>query len=126
MIKAFNYRTPLVVLVLVEPADYRPLHAVELSSQIVLPSDLPLPPQTIILAYLILNTSLYRGPRVLTRATFGSGSWQSLQNGAGQVRNALVDSHPVVQFQVDWHFVFKAGLEIDPVSAPAIKASGWV
>jgi hypothetical protein len=52
MVKGFNYRTPLAVPLLVQPADYRLLHAVEFRSQIVAPVYLPLPPKTILLAYL--------------------------------------------------------------------------
>jgi len=71
MIKGFNYCTPLGVPLLVQSADYRPLHAVELSSQIVVPSELSLTPQTILLAYLILNTSLSR-----TAGCHAGDSWE--------------------------------------------------
>jgi len=47
--------TSLVVPPLVEPAGHRPLQAVDLSSQSGVPGDLPLLPQLVRQAYLILN-----------------------------------------------------------------------
>jgi hypothetical protein len=54
-------RTPLIVPPLVELAGYRPLQAVYLGSQTAVPGDLPLSPQPVLQAYLILNVSRYGG-----------------------------------------------------------------
>ena len=58
---------------------------------------------------------------------FLSGSWrcQSLQNGAGDVLNACVDSHLVVQFRIERNYFFQLSLEAGPVSAPEVTAIRW-
>jgi hypothetical protein len=59
---------------------------------------------------------------MVTRATFGSGYRQSLQNGAGVVLNARVDSHLIVQIRVERNFIFQISLEFGPISAPGVSA----
>ena len=116
----------MVVSPLVEKAGHRPLQAVDLSSQRGVPGDLPLPLQLVLNAYLILNASRYRRLRVVTQATLGSRCCQSLQNGAGEVINARVDCHLVVQFRIECYLIFQVSLEVGPVSAPEVGAtSGW-
>jgi hypothetical protein len=60
------------------------------------PGELPPPPQPVLQEYHILNTSRYRVPRVVMRTTVGSGSGQSLHNGAGQVLYGRVGCHPIL------------------------------
>jgi len=100
-IEGFECSAPLIVPPLVEPAGHRPLQAVNLGLQSGVPADLPLPPPPVLQVNLVLNTGRYRGPWVVTRATLGSLRCQSLQNGAGDVLNVCVDSHLVVQFQIE-------------------------
>ena len=100
-------RAQLVVSPLVELASHRPLQAVDLGLQSGLPGDLPLPPQPGFQAYFILNAGWYRRPWVVTRETLGNRCPQSLQNGAGEVLNARVDCHPVVQFRVERNLIFQ-------------------
>ena len=68
-IEGFECRAALVVPPLVEPAGHRPLQTVDLGSQVGVPADLPLPPQTVLQAYLFLNASRDWRPWVFTRAT---------------------------------------------------------
>ena len=68
----------------------------------------------------------YRRPRVATGAALGCSRCQSLQNGDGDVLNARVDCHPVVQFRIELNLVFQVSLEVGPVSAPEIRAIRWV
>jgi len=74
-IEGFERRAPLVIPPLVLPAGHRPLQAVRLGFEGGVPSDLPLPTQAVFEAYFVLNTGRYRWPRVVTRATLGSGSF---------------------------------------------------
>jgi hypothetical protein len=60
------------------------------------------------------------------RATLRSRCGQSLQNGAGEVLNARVDGHPVVQFRIERNLIFQVSLEVGPDSAPEIRAIRWV
>jgi hypothetical protein len=125
-IEGFECSTPLVIPPLVEPTCHRPLQAVDLGFQSGVLGDLPPPPQPVLQAYLVLNTSRYHGPCIVTWATLGSRCGKSLQNGAGEVLNARVDCHPVVQFRVEQNLVFQVNLEVGPVSAPEIRAIRWV
>jgi hypothetical protein len=59
-------------------------------------------------------------------ATFGSRCRQSLQDGAGEVLNARVDCHPIVQFRIEQNLIFQVCLEVGPISAPEIGAIRWV
>jgi hypothetical protein len=59
-IKGFECGNPLVDPLLVEPADQRPLQAVDLSSQSGVPGDTP--PQADLKASFILNANQYRRP----------------------------------------------------------------
>jgi hypothetical protein len=95
-IEGFECCTPLVGPPLVETAGHRPLQAVDLSSQSGVPGDLPLSPQPVLQANLILNASGYRRPWVDKRATFVTSFRQSIQGVAGKVLNARVDCYPVV------------------------------
>ena len=61
-IEGFERRAPLVVPPPVEPTGHRPLQAVDLNFQSGVAGDLPLPPQPILQAYLILNASRFRRP----------------------------------------------------------------
>ena len=65
------------------------------------------------------------GFRVTMRATFGCGSHQSLDDGAGEILNTSFDIHTVEQFQIERDFGFQLGLEIGPVSAPDIRSIRW-
>jgi len=98
-IEEFECRTPLVVPPLIQSAGHLPLKAIYLGFQSGVPV-LPLPPQPALQAYPILNASWYRKPWVVTRATLGSSSSQSLQEGAGEILNSRVDYHTVLQFRV--------------------------
>ena len=118
--EGFEYRTPLVVPSLIEPVGHRPLQAVDL------PGDLPTPPQPVLHAYFVLYASLYRRPWVVTWATFGSRCRQNLQDGAGEILNACVDCHPIVQFRIERNMIFQVSLEVGPISAPEIRAIRWV
>jgi hypothetical protein len=51
---------------------------------------------------------------------------QILQNGAGEVLNARVDCHSVVQFRIERNLVFQMSLEFGPVIAPEISVIRWV
>jgi hypothetical protein len=125
-IEGFECGTPLVFPPLIEPAGDRPLQAVHLSLQNEVPGDLPLPAQPVLQAYFILNARWYRRPWVGTRATFWSRCRHSLQDVAGEVLDARVDCHPVVQFRIERNFIFQVSLEIGPVSAPVVRAIRWV
>jgi len=59
-------------------------------------------------------------------ATLGSECRQRLPIGAGEVLNARVDCHPVVQFRIERNLIFQVILEVGPVSVPEIKAIRWV
>jgi hypothetical protein len=65
------------------------MESVDLGFQSGVP-DLPLPPQPVLQAYFVLNTSGERGPRVGTRSTLGSGCRCGLLECACQLLNALV------------------------------------
>jgi hypothetical protein len=56
-IQGFQRIAPLFVPPLVQPIGHRPLEAVDLGFQRGVPCDLPLPPQPVLQAYFILNTS---------------------------------------------------------------------
>jgi hypothetical protein len=51
---------------------------------------------------------------------------QSLQDSAGEVLNACVDCHPIVQFRVERNLIFQVCLEVGPISAPEIGPIWWV
>jgi hypothetical protein len=76
------------------------------------PGDLPLPPQSILQAYCVLNASWNWGPWVATRATLGSRCCQSLHNGDGDVLNARVDSYLIVQCRIEANLIFQVILEV--------------
>jgi len=124
--EGFECRTPLVVPPLIEPAVHRRLHAVELGFQGGVPGDLPPPPQPVLQAYFVLNAGRYRRPWDITWATFGSRCRQRLQDGAGEILNACVDCHPIVQFRIERNMTFEVNLEVGPISAPEISAIRWV
>jgi hypothetical protein len=56
-VQGFQRIAPLFVPLLVQPIGHRPLEAVDLGFQSGVPRDLPLPPQPVLQAYFILNTS---------------------------------------------------------------------
>ena len=58
-------------------------------------------------------------------ATFGCGSCQSLENGAGEVPNTRVHIHTFEQFRVERNFGFQVSLEVDPGSAPYVRSIRW-
>jgi len=68
-IEGFECRNPLVIPPLVETAGHGPLQAVDLGSESGVSGDLPPLPPPVLQAYLILNSSRYRRPWVVTRAT---------------------------------------------------------
>ena len=59
------------------------------------------------------------------RATFGCGSHQSLEDGAGEEPNKCFDIHTVEQFRVERKFGFQLDLEVGSVSAPDIRTIRW-
>ena len=109
-----------------EPAGHKPLQAVDLSFQSGVPGDLPTLPQPVLQAYFVLSANRYRRPWVVTWATFGSRCHQSLQDGAGEILNACVDCHPIVQFRIKRNMIFHVSLEVGPISGPEIRAIRWV
>jgi hypothetical protein len=113
--------TPLVFPPLVELAGHRPLQAVDFGFQSGVPDDLLPPPQPVLQAYLALMPVGIR-PWVVTRATFGSKSCQSLQDSAREVLNAFVDCHPILQFWIERNLIFQVSLEVGPIRAPEIRA----
>jgi hypothetical protein len=118
--------TPLVVPPLDEPAAYRPLQSVDLGFLSWVPGDLTPPPKPVLLAYFILNASRYQRPWLFTRATFGSGYRQSHMNGAGDVVNAHVVSHFILQIQVERNFIFQISLEFGPINTPGFSTIRWL
>ena len=58
-------------------------------------------------------------------ATFGCGSHQSLDDGAGKIPNTSFYIHTVEQLQIERNFGFQLGLEVGPVSAPDIRSIRW-
>jgi hypothetical protein len=50
---------------------------------------------------------------------------QSLQDRAGEILNARINSNPVVQFRVGRILIFQVILEVGPVSVPEIRAIRW-
>jgi hypothetical protein len=80
---------PLVVPPLLQLEGHRPLQAVYLSFKSRVPCELPLPPEPVLQAYLILNTSRYRRPRVCTRSTLGSGHLEGPTNGVHCISTEL-------------------------------------
>ena len=124
--EGFECRTPLVVPPLIEPAGHRPLQAVDLGFHSGVPGDLPLPPQSVLQAYFVLNAGRYRMLWVITWAKFGSRCRQSLQDGAGKILNACVDCHPIVQIRIERNMIFRVSLEFGPIIAPEIREIRWV
>ena len=45
---------------------------------------------------------------------------------AGEVLNACVDCHSIVQLRIERNFIFQMSLEVGPISAPEIRAIRWV
>jgi len=41
-----------------------------------------------------------------------------MQDGAGEILNACVDCHPIVQFRIEQNMIFLVCLEFGPISAP--------
>jgi hypothetical protein len=121
-IEGFEGGTAMVIPPLFELMCHRPLQAVHLGFQSGVPGDLPPPPQPVLQAYLVPNTSRYRGSWVVTWATLGIKCGKSLQNGTGNVHNARVDCHPFGQFRIERNLVLEGILEVGPVSAPEIRA----
>ena len=119
-------RIPPVVPPLIEPAGHRPLQAIDLGPQSGVPGDLPPAPQPVLQAYFVLNAGRYRRPWVITWVTFGSRCRQSLQDGGGEILNACVDCHPIVQFRIERNMTFQVSLDVGPISAPEIRAIRWV
>ena len=97
--EGFECRTRLVVPPIIEPAGHRKLQAVDLGFQSGVPGDLPPPPQPVFQAYFFLNDGRYRTLWVVTWATFEIRFRHSLQDGIGEILNACVDCHAIVQFQ---------------------------
>ena len=104
-------RAPLVVPPLVEPVNHRYFQAVDFCSKAVVPGDLPLLPHPVLLAYFIVNCGRYRGTWVVARKTVKSRCHQKLQKSAGDVLNARVDCHRVVQFRIGQYLFFHVCLE---------------
>jgi hypothetical protein len=125
-IEGFESSAALVVHPLFELAAYRPVQSVDLGFQSGVPGYLPPPPKPVLQAYSILNDSPNRRPWIVTRATLGIGCRQSLKNGAGEVLNAHVDSHVIVQFRIEGNLIFQIGLEVGTVNAPEVRAIRWV
>jgi hypothetical protein len=109
--------TPLVVPPLVQLEGHRLLHAVYLSFQSRIPCELPLSPKPVLQAYLILNTSRYRRPRVYTRSTLRSGHLEGPTNGAGQTLDTRVNARLICGLRVERNDVFQACLEPGPYCA---------
>jgi len=126
MVFGIECRTPLVVSPLVEQVGHRPLQVVQLGFQSGVPVDLPPPSQPVLQAYLILNAGRYGRPWVIAPATLRSRCRQSLRSVTGEVLNARVDCHPVVQFWIERNVIFQVSLEVGPVGAPEIRAIRWV
>ena len=124
-IEGFNIGAPLVVSPHVEQAGHRPPQSVDLGFQSGVPGDMPLPSQSILQAYIILNASRYRGPWVVTRSTLESVNCQSLQNVAGDDFNARLDSHLIVQFRIERNLFSQVRLGDGPVSALEVRAIRW-
>jgi hypothetical protein len=102
------------------------MEAVDLGFQSGVPGDLPTLPQPVLQACQKLNACRYWRPWVITWATLGSRCYQSLQNAAGEVVNARVDCHHFVQFRILRNLIFQVNLDVGAVSAPEIRAIGWV
>ena len=102
------------------------MQAFDLGFQSGVLGDLPRPSQPVLQAYFIIIAGRYRRPWVVTLATLGSRCRQSLQNGAGEVLNARVEFHPLVQFRIERNLIFQVSLEVGPVSAPEIRTIRWV
>ena len=124
--EGFECRTPLVVPPLIEQAGHRPLQAADLRFQSGVHGDLPSSPKPNLQAHFVLNAGGYRKPWLVTWAIFGSICRQSLQDGTGEILNAFVDCHPIVQFRVERNFIFQVSLEVGPISSSGIRAIRWV
>ena len=109
--------TPLVVPPLLQLESHRRVQADYLSFESSVPCQLPLPPKPVIQAYLILNTSRYRRPRVRTWWTFGSGHLEGTTNGTGQILDTRVNACLIYSFRVECNVV-QACLEIGPIGPP--------
>jgi hypothetical protein len=83
---------------------------------------LPLPPQPVLQAYFILNTSEQRWPRVGRGSTLGSRYRCGLLDGTGQLLDALVDCLLVVYRGNPWESLIKASLDCSPVYSPEVGA----
>jgi hypothetical protein len=128
--EGFECGTPLVIPRIIQPLGHRSLLAVDSSFQSGVPGVIPTLPQSVVQAYLILNSSRYRWPWFITRATLGIRCRQSIQHGAGEVLNARVDCHTVVQFLIERNYIFQVLLEVGLFIAPEIRAmrcvlKGW-
>ena len=110
-----------VVPPLNELAGHRPLQAFDLGFQSGVAGDLPPPPPPVLQAYFVLNAGRYRRPWPVTWATFGSRCRQGLQDDPGEVLNACVDCHPVLQYRVERNLIVQVSIEVGPVSATEIR-----
>ena len=100
-IGGIDYRAPIIVSPLVEPAGLLHLQSVELGFQSGVPGDLPRVSQSVFQAYHILNTGRYRRMWFVMRATLGSRRRQILENDGGKVLNARVYSYLIMQFRIE-------------------------
>ena len=115
----------MVVSPLVETTGLRPLQAVDLGFQTAVAGQLPLSPQPVLQAYIFLNAGRYQRPWVVTPATLGSRFYLRLQECVGEILNACVECHLVVQFLIERNMSLQVSLEFRSVSAPEIRTNRW-
>ena len=125
-IEVFKCRTSLVVPPLVEPTSRRLVQAFDFGFQRWVPCELPLPPQPVLQASIVLNVGPYQRPLVVTRATFGKRCRQSRQDDVERVLIAGFDCHLVVKFGIGRNLISQLSSELDPVSALDIRVMRWV
>ena len=125
-IDGFECRNPLVLPALVEPKGHRNFRADTLGSQSGESCKLPMPPQAVLQAYLILDGIRYRRACVVTRATVATSMARALQNGAGDVLNVRVNSFLFVIIRFERNMVFQMSIEIGPISLPEVREIWWV
>jgi hypothetical protein len=66
-------------------------------------------------AYLLLNTSRHRWPRVCTRSTLGSGHLEGPTYGTGQTPDTRVNDCLICSFRVERNDIVQACLELGPI-----------
>ena len=74
-----------------------------------------LTPMPFLQAYIILNASRYRRPRVSTRSTLGRGHLEGPANGAGQILHTRINICLTCSFRVERNVNGEAFLELEPV-----------